>query len=139
MHAAVPPTACSVWTGYSFSKPFMLSRQKMTDYGCEKPCKFCLVTGNCPRVCSQTESATVSNAQKPRRNWQPNMEPKTPLKCGCNIPWPIVQHFGTHLHGQVFCSVHGWQPKLTKAEIEKTQRAAKKLVQQETFDDICPF
>jgi hypothetical protein len=65
----------------------------------------------------------------------PNREPDTPLKCGCKIPWPIVQAFGGNIHGLVECSEHGWQPKITLKDIAAAKRAGKEAAKCQSTPD----
>jgi hypothetical protein len=116
------------------------------EFACEPHCKWCEMVGPCPKV--RVKSASGRNAQEKavsngtdvriRGGWFPNREKDTPLKCGCAIPWPIVQAFGQEIHGQVWCSEHGWQPKLTKAAIEKAKKIkGRKLTAK--LPDVPPF
>lgn len=82
----------------------------------------------------------------------PNREKPTPLRCGCEIPWPIVTLLGTQAagkRGDVHCDIHGWQPvsQQEKARANQLARKARKcgspgtqnqLLLTET-DPTCPF
>jgi hypothetical protein len=76
-------------------------------------------------------------------NWQ-EVTADVPLACGCMIPWPIIVEFGRNVHGQVLCSEHGYQPRITKAQVEKSRKEARtcqaKLnLNQSTLPDKPPF
>jgi hypothetical protein len=96
--------------------------------------------GSLPRVDSVS---ACPDELKRMRYWAPNMEPDTPLACGCLIPWPIIQAFGQHIHGQIWCSEHGWQPKITKEQLKDSRRKVKKCTQASTnqtmMEDPPPF
>lgn len=133
-----------------------MTSQNPTEYACEKPCKYCQVTGKCRRIAiTMTNPFLAPSAfpateeRQPAGIWYPNREKDIPLMCGCLIPWPIVQAFGQHdgkpIHGQILCSKHGWQPKLTQKDIDRAKKAAGKHRQsqqttgQTDFGDIPPF
>ena len=110
----------------------------LTEYACEKPCKYCRLTQKCPRVSAETGAEHAITERLPA--WFPNREKDTLLRCGCLIPWPIVQAFGQRIHGQVWCSQHGWQAKLTETDIKNARKVARKEAGGQTeFADIPPF
>lgn len=115
----------------------------MTDYACDKPCRYCTVTGKCPRKRISFPAEAEQAVRVMTRAWNPNDGSEDAhLKCGCTIPWPIIQWFGGLIHGQVWCNVHGYQPKITKADIEKARKAARRYAAQQsqgTLDDVPPF
>lgn len=117
----------------------------LTDYACEQPCKYCTVTGRCPRIRLDRPTLTAGKQTfeyLPAMSWRPGASGSEDiaLHCGDTIPWPVIQAFGQQIHGQVWCSVHGWQPKLTKKDIEKAAKAARKRKKAgDTFDDIPDF
>ena len=71
----------------------------------------------------------------------PNREADTSLKCGCKIPWPVVQSFGGHTHGKIWCDVHGWQDSFTKKQIDDAKREGRKChdMPDQLTPDLPPF
>jgi hypothetical protein len=120
----------------------------MTEFACEKPCKYCTVTGSCKRLAEaqwqyQAQTPELAGQVVTMPAWRPGAsgQEDAALKCGDTIPWPIIQAFGQQIHGQIWCSEHGWQPRLKKSDIEKARKAAaaRKKKASDTFDDIAPF
>jgi hypothetical protein len=79
---------------------------------------------------------------KPIKPWYPSMEEPIPLHCGCSIPWPVITLLGSG--GKVQCDLHGWQPPITKKEIEKAKQRARKAKKchdpnQQILSDVPPF
>src|SRR5260370_234116 len=116
----------------------------MTDYACQKPCKYCTVTGSCPRralpLRVRSDGFTGFVGKPHVKPWHPNDGSEdVALACGDTIPWPVVQAFGQNIHGQIWCSVHAWQPKLTKKQIEKARKVKAKKAGEQTLDSTPPF
>jgi hypothetical protein len=100
----------------------------MTDFGCQPACVPCRKAG----LCKGTPNTDTHPGM-----YYPNREADTPLACGCKIPWPIIKAFGQNIHGQILCSIHGWQHELTKADLERSRKAVKKIKAGEL--PLCPF
>lgn len=113
----------------------------MTDYACAKPCKYCTITGTCPRnVRNDPDGIDLLTVAANARVWNPNDGSEdVALACGDTIPWPVVQAFGQNIHGQIWCSAHAWQPKLTKKQIEKARKTKAKKAGEQTLDSTPPF
>lgn len=136
MHVAVLLTVFVMMTVYSSWKRTMTSPLIQTEFACTTQCKYCRVTGHCPKVNIADEYVNTPRAP---RAWNPSDGSEDAvLRCGDTIPWPIIRCFAGDMIGKIWCSQHGWQPKLTKEQIDK---AKKKKIKKEgnTFDDIPPF
>lgn len=91
--------------------------------------KFNLNTGKPAAYQSGRLSAHSEEAVEVKRvrPFIPANEPDTILKCGCAIPWPVIQLIGSRSRTgapQIQCDIHGWQ-HVADTEIKAAKKRGK--------------